>query len=268
MLILMPYLLLAAAFSVIACVAMQFSGLLLPIMLIVLFIAFYAGIYILIVLVLSIVALFISKSKPQERPAAFFSPLVGYAMGVIIALCGVRVHVEGMEKMPEGNFLLVSNHRSNYDPMITGWVFRKYRPAFISKPENLKLPVVGQFCHKCGYLSLDRDNDRAALRTILEAARRIKNGGISYAIYPEGTRNHTDEPLLPFRNGAFKIAQKAGCPIVVITLENTREISRRAPFRTTHVRLRVRGVISTDEVAAMKTAELGEHVRAMMLSEA
>ena len=82
----------------------------------------------------------------------------------------------------------------------------------------MKIPAVGQFLHKAGFMGIDRENDRAALRTILAAAEYIKQDIASVGAYPEGTRNR-GEGLLPFRDGVFKIAQKAHAPIVVAAIK-------------------------------------------------
>jgi 1-acyl-sn-glycerol-3-phosphate acyltransferase len=71
-------------------------------------------------------------------------------------------------------------------------------------------------------LFLDRKDLKRGLKTILDAIEKVKNG-ISIVIFPEGTRNRQSDPtsLLPFRDGSFKIAQKAGCPIVPIAIIGT-----------------------------------------------
>ena len=73
-------------------------------------------------------------------------------------------------------------------------------------------------------LFLDRENVREGLKTILTAIDQIKHG-ISIFIFPEGTRNKGEElSLLPFHAGSFKIAEKSGCPIVPVALNNTIDI--------------------------------------------
>ena len=63
-----------------------------------------------------------------------------------------------------------------------------------------------------------------------DAIDKVKNG-ISIFIYPEGTRNKTDKPLGEFHKGSFKIAQKAGCPIVPVVVNHTDEIlEKHFPF--------------------------------------
>ena len=54
---------------------------------------------------------------------------------------------------------------------------------------------------------------------ILAAIELVKDG-YSICIYPEGTRNKTEEDMLPFHEGSFKIATKSGCPIIPVTMYN------------------------------------------------
>lgn len=191
-----------------------------------------------------------------------------YANGIIdILTCAlrIRVQVSGMEKITASRFLLVSNHRSAFDPILEMGIFRKYRLGFVSKEENFKIPVIGKIMHQCSCIALDRENPRKAIETITHAARTIHSGSAAMGIYPEGTRNPNPEAgLLPFKPGAFKIAQKAGCPIVVAVIQNTESILKNAPIRKTRVQLKIVGVLDEDTVKQNSTAQISEMVRGMM----
>ena len=261
---LLPFCAVAAAAAAVLSWGCGFRGAALIGMFAVFCIAGFFASLLLYVLILGAVALFVDKSKPQEGYAPFYNAMVTFVMGLVPALMRVRIHIAGAEKIPaEGRFLLVGNHRSAFDPLVTGWALRRTRLAFVSKPENLAIPVVGEFVHKANFLAIDRENDRAALKTILEAARRIREGLISYGIYPEGTRN-TGERLLPFRNGAFKIAQRAKAPIVVAVTRGTDLVRKNFPWKPTDVYLNFCAVLDTEAVAGKKTGEIGEEVRKCM----
>ena len=260
MLVLLPYIIIGLGLSLGICSAAGFSGALLIVMLVLLFIAGFAGSLLLFILTLLVISLFIDREKPQKSPAPFFAAVVRYVMGLIVALTRIRLHVSSSAPLPEGRFLLVGNHRSGFDPIVTGWALRQCGLVFISKPENMALPLVGPFLHKAGYMAIDRENDRAALRTILAAADLLRRGAASVGVYPEGTRSR-EAGMLPFRNGVFKIAQKAGVPIVVVALRGTDLVLKRAPWRATDVYMDVCGVLSAETVAEKKTNEIGEVVR-------
>lgn len=195
----------------------------------------------------------------------FVSGIVCTLMGLILVLSRVRLHVRGLDKLPEGRFLLVQNHRSGYDPIVTGWALRKTELAFICKPQILDLPVVGPILKRAGALAIDRENDREALRTILAAADLLKRNIASIGIYPEGTRNRSSG-LLPFRNGAFKIAQKAGVPIVITSVRGTDDVRRRFPWKRSDVYLNICAVLDASDVCMMKTQEIGSYVKGTLIS--
>ena len=259
----MPFILLALVSDVLVLMGGAFAGGMAVVMAAVLFVAFFVGWIVLYVLALCLVSLFIDTKKPVDRPAPFFQWATRYTLKLFLAIMRVRVELEGEELLPEGRWLLVSNHRSAFDALAVICAFDKHDLAFISKPSNMKLPLIGPFAHKICCLALDREDDRAALRSILRAAELVKKGTTSFVIYPEGTRNE-GEGLLPFRNGAFKIAQKAKVPIVVMTAENTGKVWKNFPFKATHVKLRVLEVISAAQVAELNTHDIGEEVRRCM----
>lgn len=212
---------------------------------------------------LLISSLFVNPKRDYQKNSKYYRWLLQTATTAALKLLGVHIHVSGMEKVPQNTrFLLVSNHRSNYDPIVTWHVLRKYDLAFVSKPENFKIPMFGRIIRKCCFLPIDRENPRNAIVTINKAADLIKADTVSMGIYPEGTRSR-EENMLPFHNGVFKIAKKADVPVVVITVTGTDNIHKRL-FRGTEVQLKVLDVIPANKVAVMKTAELGELAALMM----
>ena len=169
----------------------------------------------------------------------------------------------GAEKLPEGGFLLVGNHRSDFDPITAMYALRKRGLTFVTKKENGDIPVGGRIIIGSGCLSLDRSDDKQGLLVIRQAVRRIRDGEV-IGIYPEGTRSKTGE-LLPFRMGCFKAAQWAKCPLVVLKTENSELVEKNFLRRKTNVRLTVKAVLPYDEIADMSTVQIGEKVRNILL---
>jgi 1-acyl-sn-glycerol-3-phosphate acyltransferase len=131
--------------------------------------------------------------------------------------------------------------------------------AFVSKPENFKVPFFGNMIRKCCFLPIDRENPRNAVKTVDKAANLIKADEVSVGIYPEGTRNKSYVGLLPFHNSVFKIAHKANnAPIVIVGVSGTEKIHKNTPWKRTHVYLEVMRTLSTEEVQAMRTNEIGK----------
>lgn len=211
------------------------------------------------VLILS--ALAVDPGRTYSRNSPYYRALLNGATGFAMWLLGVRIRISGAHKLPkEGRFLLVSNHRSNYDPIVTWYALRHWDLAFVSKPENFRIPVFGRIIRKCCFLPIDREDPRKAIRTINEAARLLQTDAVSVGIYPEGTRNRGGG-LLPFHNGVFKIAQKAGVPIVVVHISGTERVCKNILLRPSQVRLQVLRVIPAEDVVQMRSSQLGSLVK-------
>ena len=205
------------------------------------------GLLILYLLILVISSLLVNPNKEYDTNSRFYHFLLYSFTAISLKVCRIHTHVTGGELLPtDGRFLLVSNHRSKFDPIVTWQAFRRAELAFISKDENLHIPIFGRIIRRCCYLSIDRENPKNAI-----------------AVYPEGTRSKTLE-LLPFHNGVLKIAQKAQVPIVVLTVQGTETIKTLAPWHASHVYIDILEVLDTDTIAHQRTADLGTHIYACM----
>lgn len=213
------------------------------------------------ILFLGICCLFIDPDKAYEKNSPFYRFLLDSATAAAMKLLRIRVHVSGIEKIPKDTkVLFVSNHRSNFDPIITWYILKKWKIAFVSKPSNFKIPFFGRIIRKCCFMPIDRENPRNAIVTINKAAKLLKKQEVSIGIYPEGTRSKNGQ-LLPFHNGVFKIAQKAEAAIVVLCVTGTEKISKRTPFRRTDVYLDVLEVFSAQGIKETKTEMIGTAIR-------
>ena len=219
------------------------------------------GVAFLHVLFLFTLSLFV-RNKDYQKANRFYRSVILYHMRLILFFCNVKVMVSGREKLAgiKGKFLLVGNHRSDFDPLITQTGLKLKDFAFISKPENFKIPFLGKIAKKCLYLPIDRDNARNALKTIVRSAELIKNGAASYGVYPEGTRSKSVN-MLPFHDGVFKIAQKAVSPVVVVGIRGSEKVHERAPWKKTVVYLDVLDVIDAETATALSSHELSEIAR-------
>lgn len=218
------------------------------------------------ILFLTAAALLVDPGKEYTKDSPFYRHLLYGATACAIRLLHIHIEARGLEKLPpNGRFLLVCNHRSNFDPILTWQIMRKYDLAFVSKPENFRIPIFGRFIRRCCFLAIDRENPKNALVTIQKAAALLENDEVNVAIYPEGTRSK-DCVLLPFHNGVFKIAQKANVPIVVAAIQGTEQIHRNWYRRRTRVQFEVLETIPAEFAAENRTAAIGERVREDLLS--
>ena len=200
---------------------------------------------------------FIHTDRLPDKTKPFHRFITLSTVSLILSFMRVRVTVRGRELLPEQPFVFISNHFSVYDPMIAMLHLRKHRLAFVSKKENIQIPMAGRFMLAYGCVSLDRGSSRKAVEVINKAAENITSGRCSMGIYPEGGTNRDPDNVLlkPFKSGSFKLALKARAPIVVAVMSNTRRINRQL---FTHVTMDIIRVFTYEEYKDMKTGELSE----------
>lgn len=218
------------------------------------------------ILLIIISSLLVNMKKEYVCESKFYRFLLNSSTWMATKLIRIKLHTTGLDKLPQDRFLLVSNHRSKFDPILSWLVFGDRQLSFISKPENFKVPIFGRLIHRLCFMPIDRENPRNALKTIVRAVDLINRDVASVAVYPEGTRNY-GEGLLPFHNAVFKIAQKAQVPIVVATVKGADRIQKNFPLHRSHVYIDVAEVLPADKVKKMKTAELGEKIAEIILQK-
>lgn len=172
--------------------------------------------------------LYLLAKKDQDKAYRRAQKLVKGFFGGLMFICGCKRTVIGKERIPaEGAVLFVGNHRSFFDIFCCHNAID--RPlGFMSKDDMLKVPVLPWYMKDIGCTFLDRSDLKKGLETILQSADIVKSGH-SMMIFPEGHRNKGEE-LLPFKDGAYKIAQKAGCPIVPVAICGTEHIMEANKF--------------------------------------
>ena len=231
-----------------------------------LWIGYSVGFFVIYVLLFMLLSVFVNKSKPQEKPNRFYLAVFVETIALYLRLARVEIRVRNKKKVPKDtNFLLVSNHLSDHDFMSMLVTLRGRSVPFVSKPENFDKPIIGRMLHKSGFLPINRGEAREALITIREVANRLKTLPVSYGVFPEGTRNReSNKELLPFHEGVFLMAKKAGVPIVIVRVTGTDMVKKRAPWRKTRVYVDYVDVIDEETVKAKRSHELSEMARERM----
>jgi len=161
---------------------------------------------------------------------------VQWGFRVILAIGGVKITVIGKENILDEAALYVGNHRSFFDILLM-YIQCERLTGFVAKDSIGKIPSLRVWMRYLYCLFLDRKDIKKGMQTILKAIEYIKQG-ISICIFPEGTRNTGEElSMLPFKEGSFKIALKAGCPIVPVSINNSADIFENhiPKLRKTHV---------------------------------
>lgn len=158
----------------------------------------------------------------EKGASAFSFAMVQWIVRSLKAICGVRVHVTGLENLSSKTaFLYISNHRSFFDIIVT-MAFLPSCTGFIAKENAMKVPLIHGWATRIHCLALNRSDIRQGLKVILSAIDNIKSG-YSVFIYPEGTRSKNGV-LGEFKAGSFKVATKTKCPIIPIAISGTAEI--------------------------------------------
>jgi len=142
---------------------------------------------------------------------------------IFLTLVGIRLKVEGGERLnPKQSYVIVGNHSSSLDFIVNGHAFPGIF-RFLAKQELLKIPVFGLIVRKM-CLIVDRSSAMSRARSVVALKQQLAEGW-SIFIYPEGSRNDSDQPLAPFFDGAFRIAIQTGAPVAVQTIVNIRQIT-------------------------------------------
>lgn len=100
-------------------------------------------------------------------------------------------------------------------------------------------PVLGPFMNLSGTVFVDRGNSAKAHRSLEAAGEGMKARRTSLFIFVEGTRHSEETPtLLPFKKGAFHLAQKGGIPIIPVVVENYWRLYHKGVFGTGVIRVK------------------------------
>ena len=177
-----------------------------------------------------------------------------------------RLTVEGQE-IPAGRpFVIVCNHQSTADIIVTFHLRHQFR--FISKGSNFRLPFCGWYMRLCGYIPLERAS-KASIARCFELARRKLADGISVLFYPEGTRSR-DGSIHPFKPGAFHLAIDSGVDVLPIAVAGTGGLLPKDSYLLSREVTRCRMIIGTPiPVAGLRgedVAPLAERARQAIVS--
>lgn len=182
-------------------------------------ICIFVALFLIISLPIQFVEWIIGKFNPGMKDRSTLA-IVNWAFKVCLWLAGTKVTVLGEENVPKDiPVLYVGNHRSYFDILLT-YVRVPRLTGYVAKKEMLRYPSLRKWMKYLHCLFLDRTDIKAGMKTILEAIEKVKSG-ISICIFPEGTRNRVNDTFMEFHNGSFKIAEKSGCPIIPIAINNS-----------------------------------------------
>ncbi len=193
---------------------------------------------------------------------------------LILKACSVKVDITGSENLsPENSYIITSNHQSYFDIFVLlARLDISFR--FIAKKSLFKIPFLGRSMKRLGYIPIDRENLRSALKSVKKSTELLKNK-TSILIFPEGTRS-PDGKLSSFKKGGLNMFLKQGnLAVLPVAIKGTVNILRKNSL-TIHpgqkVELRIlkpieiseknKGLTSGKEDSIIKTIE--EEIRAAL----
>jgi 1-acyl-sn-glycerol-3-phosphate acyltransferase len=154
---------------------------------------------------------------------------------------------------PRRPFVVVSNHESFADILLISHL--PWEMKWLSKAELFRIPIMGWMMWLVGDIPVWRGFGPSAVEAI-NRCRAVLRNRVSVMIFPEGTRSRTSE-LLPFKDGAFRLAIEAGVPILPLALSGTRTALPKHDWRFGRSVAEVR-VLEPVETAGLTTADVPE----------
>ncbi len=171
-----------------------------------------------------------------------------------------------IEKIKQKSFVIVSNHKSILD-VFTNQITSPVIFKFLSKSKNEKIPVMGNLIKKlCISINL---SDAVAKEESFEVMGKHLKDGMSILIFPEGTRNRTEEPLKSFYDGAFKLAIDNQVPVLVNTILDADKLtnpSKSWELKPGKIHCHWDGPISTSGLSLNDLEKLKLNVQSIMLN--
>lgn len=159
---------------------------------------------------------------PDPKGQDYFIKIARAWIRIWLFIIGCKLIVKGKEHFRKGEtFIITCNHNSFMDPPLSS-PFILGPNKTIAKSTFTKVPFFGWY-YKKGGVMVNRKSDESR-RKSYEDMKRVLKKGMHMCIYPEGTRNRTDNPLKPFYNGAFKLSVETGHAILPAVLFNTKKV--------------------------------------------
>ena len=164
---------------------------------------------------------------------------------------------------PRRPFVVVSNHESFSDILLISHL--PWEMKWLSKAELFRIPVLGWMMWLVGDIPVKRGFGPSAIEALARCRKRLAQR-VSVLIFPEGTRSKTAE-LLPFKDGAFRLAIDSGVPILPLAVSGTRTALRKHDWRfgKSVAEVRVLEPVETTGLTPADVPALKARVRAMIV---
>lgn len=174
--------------------------------------------------------------------------------------------VEGLENLPNGAVLFISNHEGNFDiPTLLAHIPKPF--GFISKIEVKKIPLIPKWMEEMNCVFLDRTNRKSSYRSIQDTVSQLQNGH-SILMFPEGTRSK-GQGIGSFKSGFVRIAKDSNVPIVPIAIRGTSDIMEKNnnKIRPAHVHISILPSYSKETIQANNSQQIIEDLHTIISSK-
>jgi len=190
--------------------------------------AFYGLVLFIITLLIVILPIFLIRNMKEPKRGVWIYRIYRAWMHVYLFLIGVRVEIKGLEHFKKGtSYVITANHRSFLDIMITV-PFLPGPNKTLAKIEMAKIPLFG-LIYRVGSVLVDRSDENSRRESLIKMQEVLERGQ-HLCLYPEGTRNRTEENLRAFYTGAFATAIHAQKDIIPCVLFGTNKIMPVKPL--------------------------------------
>lgn len=182
----------------------------------------YALLMFAITMFIVFIPIWLTTLMDEPRRSKVMHPIFRLWMGVFMPLVGCPVSRKGKHHFRKGqNYVVVCNHNSFADvPVSSPWIPGPNKT--LAKVEMAKIPVFGVI-YKAGSVLVNRKSEGSRRESFQQMGQALEKG-LHLCLYPEGTRNKTDEPLQAFYDGAFTTAIRSQKPIIPGIIFNTRGV--------------------------------------------
>ena len=181
----------------------------------------------------------------------------------LLRVAGVTVEVSGLEHIPPRPVVFVCNHQGNFDiPILLANLDHAY--PMLAKAELLKVPLIRGWMRLLECVFIDRRDPRQSVAALSQSVKLVKKG-YSIVIFPEGTRGKGG-PMGEFKYGAFKIAVKAGVPIIPVRIEGSYKVMEKNHnfIRPATVRLTVLPPVETKDLSKEEAGQIHLVVKSLI----
>lgn len=200
------------------------------------------------------------RNDPTQRVPGQWMRRFGRTCVRLSPMWRFSIEGEAPADIDQRAYVVVANHLSDADPFLLS--FLPWDMRWLAKEELYRLPLIGPLMRYGGDIPIARKS-REGARHAMEEARRSLDAGISIMMFPEGTRSR-DGNLLPFKDGAFRLAIEAGVPILPIAIAGTEACRPKGSkwIGEASARARVLSPIETAGVGVEDVERIREQARA------